>query len=383
MNRHTALLLWSLYAALSTLALLIAAHAQTPFAADSGSFPNMPVQCIGISSDLANKPMSACPGGNQKFARAIDTAWVRTCKQSDTSATNPTVCTYKTMVWTRWGAGKNSGDRFDVCTVSKTVNDPAYGTGAACSSSGGTDFSAMKQVAPYEVATVPPLPPAANFTVDPANGPAPLNVHLAWNVPNMPQGTPCQANSVGLTSNAQGGWSGAKSAVGADDVASVMESTRFTLSCVASKGIAVVVSWQPPTQNIDGTPATDINGYTVVYGQDPRALSQSAAAAGNVSSLIVQDYYFKADQTWYFAVRATNNGGNQSDISNISSLTLVKPGESAAPFSGSIEVTITGKVPLPPTGTTTRQVDAPNDTAQIGPSTFKAPPKAKEKRHHG
>lgn len=346
------------------LAACVTPYSTPTPAADS--YTNMPAQCVGISTDLTNKPLSSCPSSNQKFSRAAPESWVRVCQQTDNDAGTVQSCTFQTMVWQRWSTVKNGSDRIEVCTALKVAGDPAAGTGASCPAAGSTTgFGGMKQIAPYDgVAEVPPLPQQA-LTVTPASGAAPLNVTVAWNVPGMPSGTPCQAQSVGLTSNAPGPWSGPKSAVGSDAISSLVESTRFTLNCVYSKDIAVVVSWQPPTLNTDGTPATDINGFTVVYGQSPQELSQSANAAANVGSLLVQDFYFKADQTWYFAVRANNSGGNQSDLSNLAQVKLVKPGDVTAPFAGSVTATVTGKVPFPPTDATAEQVDAPADTGQV------------------
>ena len=334
---------------------------------------NLPVQCVGVSTDLTGKPISDCPGSNQKFLRANAESWVRNCDPVDIVAP-ATTCVYKTMKWQRFGAPGNT--KIEVCTVNKATGSPAAGTGASCSTS-GTGWSGMKQVSTYDVAVVPPLPPTSAFTATPAKGSSPLDIVLAWNVPNMPQGTPCQAQSTTAT-GAAGPWSGPKAAVSSEELKSLMQSTRFTLTCVWSKDIAVVVAWTPPTMNTDGSPLTGIESYTVQYGESPQAMSQSANAAANVSSLLIKDYYFKAG-TWYFSMR-TNAGGNQSDPSNVVALALVKPPSQAEPFSGTVDVVINAK-PLPPSDVTAHQADEPHNTQQIvdEPTPTKQEKKPKEK----
>lgn len=365
---------------LAALLSLLTVAACVTQRAEGETFTNMPASCVGISTDLTGKPLSQCPTSNQKFMRAAPETWVRVCVQVDDGDPNtppPGPCSYSTMQWQRWTNAKNGSDKIDVCSIAKEPGTPSAGTGASCSTT-GTGYSGMKQVSPYDVNEVPPLPPQAAFTVTPTSGAAPLNVTVAWNVANMPSGTPCQAQSVGLTSNAAGPWHGPKAAVGSEQISSLMESTRFTLNCVYSKDIAVVVSWTPPTTNTDGTPFTDASGYTVVYGQSPQEMASAANAASNVSSLLVQDFYFKAEQTWYFAVKARSSGGNESDPSNIVSVKLVQPGDVTAPFASSVTATVTGHVPNPPTNASAQQVDV--EPSADGTQQIVTPPEVQQRK---
>jgi hypothetical protein len=80
------------------------------------------------------------------------------------------------------------------------------------------------------------------------------------------------------------------------------------------------LSWSPPTQNSDGTPAIDLAGYRVYYGQDPQALGYSASLTGAQ----VTQYLITGLQpgTWYFAVAAVAANGIESELSEIGSKTI-------------------------------------------------------------
>lgn len=43
----------------------------------------------------------------------------------------------------------------------------------------------------------------------------------------------------------------------------------------ASVSGALVVTWHAPTKNSDGTPLTDLSGYTIYYGTQPAAYTNS------------------------------------------------------------------------------------------------------------
>jgi hypothetical protein len=84
-----------------------------------------------------------------------------------------------------------------------------------------------------------------------------------------------------------------------------------------SAGANVVVEWDVPTTNLDGSSLTDLASYRVVYGQSSGALTQvlnvtdRLATSAQVSGL--------SAGTWFFAVRAVNQAGQESPLSNIAS----------------------------------------------------------------
>jgi crotonobetainyl-CoA:carnitine CoA-transferase CaiB-like acyl-CoA transferase len=75
-----------------------------------------------------------------------------------------------------------------------------------------------------------------------------------------------------------------------------------------------------PTQNIDGTPITNLAGYRIYYGTSAGALSQTIDVAGPAATT-----YALADLapgTYYFVVTAYNTAGIQSAQSSMASKTI-------------------------------------------------------------
>ncbi len=74
----------------------------------------------------------------------------------------------------------------------------------------------------------------------------------------------------------------------------------------------VSLSWDAPTTNEDGTPLTDLAGYTVYYGIESANYTENIDV-GNVLTYTVTNL---SDGTYYFAVTAYDTSGNESDYSN-------------------------------------------------------------------
>jgi hypothetical protein len=126
------------------------------------------------------------------------------------------------------------------------------------------------------------------------------------------------------TCTASGGWYGEKPASGAETVGPISSGTGFSLTCTGDGGsvLATVqvdtvslvnVSWQPPSENVDGTPLTDLSGFRIYYGEDSRAYSQTltvddAAAVSHTLALSTGSYYV--------AMTAIDGDGNESAFSN-------------------------------------------------------------------
>jgi hypothetical protein len=83
---------------------------------------------------------------------------------------------------------------------------------------------------------------------------------------------------------------------------------------------SALVSWAPPTQNTNGTVATDITGYYIYYGTSADALTQAIAVAGSgTTSYVIDDL---APGTYYFSVAAYTSQGIESAPSEIASTTI-------------------------------------------------------------
>lgn len=80
------------------------------------------------------------------------------------------------------------------------------------------------------------------------------------------------------------------------------------------------LSWTPPTQNTDGSPLTDLGGYTIYYGPSAgNYLSQQDVPDETATGATVTDL---TEGTWYFAVTAYDTSANESALSNEASDTV-------------------------------------------------------------
>lgn len=77
----------------------------------------------------------------------------------------------------------------------------------------------------------------------------------------------------------------------------------------------VTLSWVAPTQNTDGSPLTDLAGYVVVYGTSNTTLDRTLRVENpSVDRHVIQDL---PAGTYYFAIRAFNSRGAESELSQI------------------------------------------------------------------
>ena len=96
-------------------------------------------------------------------------------------------------------------------------------------------------------------------------------------------------------------------------------STGGGTSTSTSAGTAQL-AWQIPTENTNGTPLTDLAGYTIVYGTSPGVLDHSAQVTDiETTSYVVTGL---SQGTWYFAIVSTTSSGESSALSNIESTTI-------------------------------------------------------------
>jgi hypothetical protein len=78
---------------------------------------------------------------------------------------------------------------------------------------------------------------------------------------------------------------------------------------------SVSLQWQPPTQNTDSSPLTDLAGYRVYYGSAPQSLDSSITIANpGIATYVVDNLQ---PGTWYFAVAAYNTNGVEGELSDV------------------------------------------------------------------
>jgi hypothetical protein len=75
----------------------------------------------------------------------------------------------------------------------------------------------------------------------------------------------------------------------------------------------LTVTWRPPTKNNNGTPLTDLAGYTLLYGM----ASKSYSTAISIDDPTATRYVVTGLRpgTYYFAISAINSAGRHSILS--------------------------------------------------------------------
>jgi hypothetical protein len=132
------------------------------------------------------------------------------------------------------------------------------------------------------------------------------------------------SSTAATSCSASGGWSGGRAVTGSENVGPIQARTTYSLSCSGSGGSAVAMisvavndavtlNWQAPTQNVDGSPLTDLAGYRIYYGLTSRGYTETvaiSAAAGTHYELVLPSGQY------YFAMTSLDAQGNESAYSN-------------------------------------------------------------------
>jgi len=80
------------------------------------------------------------------------------------------------------------------------------------------------------------------------------------------------------------------------------------------------LSWNPPTQTVDGAPFEGISRYRIDYGRDPRVLERTVEIDNpSITSYVVDN--LPAGQ-WHFRLTAFDSEGNQSLATEVGSKTI-------------------------------------------------------------
>ncbi|MEQ8486952.1 MAG: hypothetical protein RIB46_21525 [Pseudomonadales bacterium] len=196
---------------------------------------------------------------------------------------------------------------------------------AGCSGSSGSDSGGSDGVVDRPPSSPPPAtPPPDGGNPQPGQAPA-VTLSASDDVVGSGQSatlTWSSQNATGCT--ASGGWSGSRPVSGSASVGPINQSTTYSLTCTGSGGNAVAmisvrvlgvvtVSWQPPTENVDGSPVDDLSGYRIYLGNISRQYTDEVAVsdpgATNRSIELPSGAY-------YIAMTAVDAQGNESAYSN-------------------------------------------------------------------
>jgi hypothetical protein len=75
----------------------------------------------------------------------------------------------------------------------------------------------------------------------------------------------------------------------------------------------VTLSWQPPTENADGTPLLDLAGYTIYFGTMSQSYDNEIQLDNpGLTTYVVENL---VPDTYYFAATAVNSSGIESTFS--------------------------------------------------------------------
>src|SRR5262245_61823643 len=131
------------------------------------------------------------------------------------------------------------------------------------------------------------------------------------------------------TCTASGAWSGAKALSGTETTPPIDTDQTYQMTCTGPNGNVLsmttvtvrtaVLSWTPPSSNIDGSALTDLAGYKVYWGTNSRSYTSSADVNGADSTTYTVTL---TPGTWFFAVTALNSSKNESAKSNEVSKTV-------------------------------------------------------------
>jgi hypothetical protein len=94
----------------------------------------------------------------------------------------------------------------------------------------------------------------------------------------------------------------------------------FTVNVTAAATPTATVAWIAPTQNTDGSALTDLAGYRIYYGTSASALNQTITINNaGITTYVIDNL---GSGTWYFAVKAVDTTGLESDLSAVGSKTI-------------------------------------------------------------
>jgi hypothetical protein len=125
------------------------------------------------------------------------------------------------------------------------------------------------------------------------------------------------------TCSASGGWSGTKSVAGQQLIPFLQNNQTFTLNCEGAGGSAIAmvsvavtgslqISWQVPTENVDGTPIEGLSVFRIHYGTISGNYDKVVEVSGATTSHTLE----LAQGEYYLAMTAVDLDGDESGLSN-------------------------------------------------------------------
>lgn len=94
----------------------------------------------------------------------------------------------------------------------------------------------------------------------------------------------------------------------------------FSVAVTETGNGSATLSWQPPTENTNGSPLTDLAGYWIKYGTSADSLSEKVQIDNpGIVTYVLSNL---SPGTWYFSITAYTAGNVQSAPSGVASYTV-------------------------------------------------------------
>lgn len=104
-------------------------------------------------------------------------------------------------------------------------------------------------------------------------------------------------------------------AISVSDGQSTTTLPAFTIDVIEGGDGAATLSWNPPTENTDGTALTNLSGYRIYYGQHKHTLDRTIALDNPGLTRYMVEGLTRAH--WYFAITSVNRKGEESARSKV------------------------------------------------------------------
>lgn len=96
--------------------------------------------------------------------------------------------------------------------------------------------------------------------------------------------------------------------------------SNFDISVDAIAAGSATLSWNPPTQNSDGSALTDLTGYRIYYGRDSNNLGRNLIIDNpGLTRYVIENL---TPARWYFTMTSVNADGVESNRSALVSKTI-------------------------------------------------------------
>jgi hypothetical protein len=118
----------------------------------------------------------------------------------------------------------------------------------------------------------------------------------------------------GTPASTDAGTTSSSILIGVSDGKASATLPAFAITVAGTQTASVTLSWVAPKTNTDGTPLMDLAGYRVFYGTASGQYTQSVSVPSpSITSVVVEG--LSTGRTWYFATKAVNSSGGESDYS--------------------------------------------------------------------